>query len=99
MATRLSDDKRQMVIENWVRVLLSNSFSINDISKIILEFGSQYEKFDTSISVKAIKFTDDDLTVFFNEDDDKHDSQSAFGLMDAIPGKEYHWKVKIMSEE
>ena len=97
MASISSNEHRQIIVEYWARILLSTSFSINDIAKIILEFGDQYEKFDPSISVEAVRFADDDLTTFFNEDDDIYYSQSSFGLIDAIPGYQYHWKVKIAS--
>ena len=56
----LTKEERQMIIEYWSRTLLSPSFSIADITKIMIEFGDQYEIFDnTAIAEKLIKISDD----------------------------------------
>ena len=49
MASRVD---RLMIIEHWFRLLISNDFCIDDIGKIMIEFGNEYEEFDDAVSHK-----------------------------------------------
>ena len=93
-----SQEVRQLIIEYWCRILLSfsTSFSIDDIAKIIVEFGNEYEQFDATVSGTGMKGT----TIEFGEDNLTAKflgyNESAFGLIEAVPGCIYHWKIKLI---
>ena len=91
-----SQEVRQLIIEYWFRIILCTSFSVDDIAKIMIEFGNEYEQFDTIVSATGIEettteFGKDDLTAKF-----VGDTESAFGLLEAIPGCIYHWQIKLL---
>ena len=89
-------EQRQMIIQYWMRKSLSNSLSVDDITKIMVKFGDEYEEFDSLVSSKTIHIINDALTVrFLNNAEAEDDTLSAFGIMNATPGRKYLWKMKI----
>ena len=83
-----------MIIEYWCRVVLKSSFSIEDIAKIMIEFGDEYEYFDPLISSKDIEFSDNNLTVQIKDGN----GRSVYGFINARPGRNYHWKLQLLQD-
>ena len=62
MATVLTQHDRELIADNWARVLISRDLSLNDIIKIVVQYGNQFAQFDSALSVHAnITFDKDDL--------------------------------------
>ena len=94
MATK---EQSQMIIEYWMRILTQNSFSIDDIAQLMMEFGAEYDEFDPSTSNKDMKYKDNNLTVQLPSYT-TGSGKSAYGLIDATPGRIYYWKLKLIEE-
>lgn len=92
-----SREQSETITEYWFRILLSTSFSVVDIVAIIVGFGDEYEKFDPLVSSKKIEFSDDNKMVYLPKTN-AMSGQSVYGLIDAIPGRDYHWKLKLIEE-
>ena len=86
--------RRRLIINHWIRILKSPSISTDDIAKLIIDFGNDYEAFDPKISSKDIKFSEDNLTISKR----KGFGRSAYGTIHAISGGKYHWKLKMIEE-
>ena len=86
--------ERELVVEYWYRTLLSVSLSCDDITKIIVEFGEAFERFEESLASKCIKI-EDDGTVLLSQAT-RYACNNAFGVFRAISGYTYHWKLQIM---
>ena len=97
----MSNRERVLITEYWYRTLLGTAFSINDITKIIAEFAEESDVFDTEISHKNIKLSEQDSIAHkeVDPDDVLKIPLSGFGTMTAIKGRKYHWKLHIMKSE
>ena len=90
----MSDKKvRELIVEYWYRTLLSISLSIDDITKIIVEFGEEFERFEETLRSKKVKIKDNGKLI--SQTKDEYHCHNAFGLFNATPGSKYHWKVQI----
>ena len=86
--------ERELVVEYWYRTLLSVSLSFADITKIIVEFGEAFERFEESLASECIKI-EENGTVLLSQAKG-YTCNNAFGVFNAISGYKYHWKVQIM---
>ena len=86
--------RRRMVISYWIRILICPSFSVDDVAKVMVEYGDDYEVFNPEISSKDIGFSKDNLTIY----KDGGFGKSAFGTIDVISGGKYHWKLKLIED-
>ena len=68
--------------------------STDDITKIMIDFGDDYEAFNPKISSQDIKFSEDNLTISKSI----WSGRSAYGTIDAISGGKYHWKLKLIDD-
>ena len=90
--------QKEMIIEYWCRKLLCLLYSIQDIAKIIIAFGEEYDEFNPSLSCEDMKFGDDNLTAFVPEDTQSFLLMTT-GKATANPGARYIWKIKLINEE
>ena len=95
--SKSAEVQKELIIEYWCRKLLCVSYSIQDIAKIIIEFGKEYDEFDPSLSSEDMRFADDNLTAFFSEDSHEFMLMTT-GIATANPGAKYNWKIKLMEE-
>ena len=89
---------RSLVFGYWFRVLIRSDISVEDIAKITLEFGNEYEIFDGSLSHQNINITNGELAfkaLMLQRTGDK----SVFGTVVAVLGRKYHWKLKVIGDE
>ena len=101
-----AEETRRMIIDYWYRkVLSSSSFSIDDIAKIMIEFSEEYDKFDAKIvdfNVKhgTLDLENDDQTIsHYNVGNDWESySMTGYGIVEAIAGRKYHWKLQIIDK-
>ena len=93
----MSNAVKQLIIECWFRKLIELELSIEDIAKIIIEFADEYEQFDPEKTSKDLKLENDNLDVYLPTIASLLTARS-FGLLDATPGRKYHWKIKILDE-
>ena len=89
------EEIREIIVEYWLRVLLSSPFSHNDIVKVMLEFSDEFEYFDPSISSHVIKYSHDKRTIGLKREP-LVCGESAFGAINAKPGGEYYWELKLL---
>ena len=89
-----SNDARSLVIEYWFRILLSPSFSVEDISKMIIKFADEFEQFDASTAHPDIVMDDKCQTISAPLTEERR-RLSAFGCILAVPGRKYHWTIEI----
>ena len=89
-----SNEEKELIIEYWYRTSTKSSFSIVDITQIMIAFAQEYDKFDPSISSSFITILDD-YTTLTNDNDDGI-PVSAFGIVDVVSGRKYQWTIKIM---
>ena len=93
-----SPELRQIIIEYWSRIFLCLSIHIQDIAKIMVEYGDETEEFVPSISSKEMKFDNSNLTVYYHGNGDG-EWVNAYGMIEAYPGCTYHWKLKLIEED
>lgn len=62
MSVVLVEWAREVIIEYWVRVLISPAVSLNDITQMIARYGDQYEQFDFS-SNRYLRYERDNLVI------------------------------------
>ena len=87
-----SAQAKVLIIECWFRKLLSCSFSIDDIAKIVLEYAKEFELFDKDLIHSDLKVDDEYRTISNSK---MSFGKNAFGTNIAVTGYKYHWKVKI----
>ena len=87
-----------MIIEYWFRTLIVSSFSVDDITNIMLEFGKEIEKFERKFVNEHIMIDNNGRTLSKTQHAGGS-TISGFGQFTAVPGGKYHWKLKIMSNE
>lgn len=64
MCSVLSEHDRELIVENWIRILISSDVSLNDIIQIVVQYGNQFPQFDSSLSMsKSVKFDNGNLAV------------------------------------
>lgn len=93
-----SSAHKVMIIEYWYRVLSGSSFSIVNISKIIIEYCKEYEQFDKDLTHQSLELDDEGLILC----KDAHNAAgciSSFGKIIAKPGYKYHWKIETVESE
>ena len=94
--------KRQLVIEYWYRKLLSSSLALDDITKIIVEFGEPFERFIRSLTCDDLIISEDEMELTKKTEKQAVSGTSAkccaFGELTATPGYKYHWKMRVMSQ-
>ena len=90
--------QRELIIEYWYRALLSISYSLNDIVKIIIEFGKIMDRFDKELVHKSITMNHDgsELSKIKQFKKQTMANSNAFGTFTATPGRIYRWKLKMM---
>ena len=89
-----TDYEREVIVEYWYRTLLSVSLSFDDITKIIIEFGKAFERFERSLMTDNMKVNENGTIL--SQTDFHWQFNSAFGSFNAFPGNKYHWKMKIL---
>ena len=70
-------------------------FLMPDISSVIIAFAKEYEKFDSTLSHHAFLLYNELKSLTLT--DPQKSGLSAFGKVIAVPGRKYHWKLKILT--
>ena len=93
----VSVSEREMVVEYWFRKLMALEMSIEDIIKIIVEFGNKYERFDESLVHNALTVDErQDIVSGYQDPEKDGDRYSAFGTIIADRDAKYHWMLQIL---
>ena len=100
---RQSKSERLIITQYWFRLFVSTVFSMDNIAKIVIEFGNEYEEFDIRVSHQYLVFDDESNSISITEadiEDPDADIEvvSGFGKIDAISGHKYHWKLQLLEE-
>ena len=67
MATSsLFAEHRALIIEHWFQILCPSQISIQDIAKVIIEFGNKYEGFIAWLNSKEFEISEDLLRMNFS---------------------------------
>ena len=98
MTSSTSAEHRNLIIDHWFRLLFDSKMSIQDIAKLIVEFGDQCEGFIACTNRNKIEISEDLLTVSFDGKDDTLRYICVCGKVDAFKGAEYHWKIKLSAK-
>ena len=93
-----SNEKRALIIEYWFRISLKGykSYSIENISNVIINFAIEFETFDPSLIHSLLTLNDNKSIVSLVRGNGW--ANSAFGTTLAISGRKYHWKIKILTD-
>lgn len=98
MALAMSAGHTGLIIENWFRKLCNSDISIQDIAKVIIEFGNQFEGFIEWTDSKHVEISEDLSTVIQNDAGEDIDC-TFHGMAIAVPGATYHWQLKILEAD
>ena len=89
--------QREMIFVYWFRLLIGADISVDDISKIVLAFGNEYEMFVEELCHRKIKIENNGTLVY--KVDDSRIQCNVFGFLTANPGRIYHWKLKVIERD
>ena len=66
-------EHRNLIIENWFRILCNSKISIQDIAKVIIEFSDQCEGFAQWTNYQNVEISKDSLTVCYDNKQENND--------------------------
>ena len=65
----------------------------------MIEYGDEYEEFVPEISSSCCKYKENNSIVIANLNGSGISSATVFGLVEAIPGNKYHWRIKAVDDD
>ena len=86
-------EQKTMIFEYWFRVFIGLNITIGDITEIAVEFADEYDMFTTSLTYGPAIIENNGQLL-------KSDANylcDAFGIVNAIKGGIYHWKIKVLN--
>ena len=91
------DEFTSLMIAYWFRILLSPILSIHDILPIIIQFADQFEEFDVVLTHRELNIDIENKRI--SSRSHSHERKSAFGKILILPGRKYHWRIKIIQAD
>ena len=89
----MSATEKGLVFEYWFRIVIGGDITIADIAQIVVAFADEYEKFIPSLTCGSIAIANNGAVL--ETFSDAH--SMAFGQATATPGRQYHWKIKVIN--
>ena len=90
-----TDETKRAITDYWFRSLMKHCshISIQNLSKIIVEYGAICEKFDESFIDNSIILKQGGLSLI--KPSSAYNGYTGFGSITAVFGQKYHWRIKL----
>ena len=89
------DKQRELIVAYWIRTVL-NMPLIDDIMRMINDYGVEWDRFDKNVSHSLLIFDNDCVTLTRHDKDTILGWVRGYGTVIAVSGNCYQWKVKII---